>query len=298
MGGFSVVHLPDTHYSQPPYNTTYPILFNWIVANKDRLNIQAVMHSGDLIQNGDTHGYQWDTADAAVDLLDTAGIPYLLAPGNHDYTNEVMTDRTATLWNTYFGQARYAAADWWAGGFQAEGHSENAYNILTIGGVDYLFMVLEFGPRDAILAWADGVLTAHADKLAIIATHSHTHVDGELVDATDNSNPTGYPGTVADANVGADVWTELLKLHDNVILVVSGHHYVGGSAARRQDVSDGGAKVNEIFANYQDSDDNNGDGYFRVMKFDPAARTIEVETISPVDCKQKTDAANSFTVDY
>jgi hypothetical protein len=298
VGGFTIVWFPDTHYSTTSLQTTYLILGNWVVANKDRLNIQAIMHVGDLVNSGSTHDYQWQNAEAMIDLLDAANMPYLLAPGNHDYDDEVAISRASSKWNEYFGQARYTAKDWWAGGFYEVGKSENAYNILTIGGEDYLFLALELGPREGVLAWADALLTTHADKKTIITTHSHLDIDGTLVTDTDNSNPRGYAGIAADAHVGTEVWDELIKLHDNIIWIQSGHHYVGGNAARLQSLSTGGAKVNQVFANYQDSDKNGGDGFIRLLKFDPATRTVTTETISPLACDEKTEDAHSFTLDY
>src|SRR5512140_155773 len=81
---FTVVVLPD-----PQNETQYlPQVLNsqtqWIVNNRQALNIQMVLTEGDNINDGASTA-QLQNLDAAFRLLDNAGIPYLLAIGNHDY---------------------------------------------------------------------------------------------------------------------------------------------------------------------------------------------------------------------
>src|SRR5947209_4746228 len=81
---FSVIVLPDTQN----YSQYYPQIFaaqtQWIAAQRDALNIQLVIGVGDIVNDGSSDA-QWQNADAAVRTLDQAGIPYVMAIGNHDY---------------------------------------------------------------------------------------------------------------------------------------------------------------------------------------------------------------------
>jgi hypothetical protein len=81
---FSVVVLPDTQF----YSESHPAIFNaqtqWIVSNRANYNIQFVLGEGDIVNVADQLA-QWQNADAAIKLLDTAKIPYVLPLGNHDY---------------------------------------------------------------------------------------------------------------------------------------------------------------------------------------------------------------------
>src|SRR5919108_3060189 len=83
-GDFTVIALPDTQN----YSEFYPHIFNsqteWIIRNKSALNIKFVLGLGDIVNNGSDIAQQ-QNADAAVRTLDAAGVPYLLALGNHDY---------------------------------------------------------------------------------------------------------------------------------------------------------------------------------------------------------------------
>jgi hypothetical protein len=66
---FTIVVLPDTqHYSQR-YPTTFTNQTQWIVNNKDALNIVYVAHEGDIV-NTASSTEQWNNAVAAMSLLE------------------------------------------------------------------------------------------------------------------------------------------------------------------------------------------------------------------------------------
>lgn len=238
-----------------------------------------VLHTGDLVDDADT-AEQWTNADAAVDKLDVANIPYLLALGNHDLPNEGNSGRTATAYNANFGQARYTGQDWWNGGFYAEGQAENAYNLMTIDGNLYLFLSLEFGPRDAVLTWADGIIAANPTATVIIVTHSYLYQDGTRVGVGDAWNPKTYTLGEGGINDGEDMWTKLVKKYANIALVVSGHHVGPPYYAKRTDSGDEGNIVNQMFFNHQ-NDIGGGNGWMRVLTIDPTLNTVRVQTFSP-----------------
>ena len=110
---FTIVALPDTQF----YSESYPAIFTaqtqWIVDNKDALNIVYVAHEGDIV-NVATSTAQWDNADAAMDLLENPattgladGIAYGMAPGNHD--------EPLTNFNSYFGVPRFSGRCYYGG---------------------------------------------------------------------------------------------------------------------------------------------------------------------------------------
>ena len=96
---FSVVVLPDTQF----YAQSYPQIFNqqtqWIVNNQANYNIQFVLGEGDVVNTAE-QAVQWQSADAAVKLLDNANIPYVMAIGNHDYGNEDPSTRDSSAFNS------------------------------------------------------------------------------------------------------------------------------------------------------------------------------------------------------
>src|SRR5207237_576054 len=69
-------------------NTSFPATFtaqtNWIVANRGALNIAFVSHLGDVVEHLDAQPVEWTRADTSMRVLDDNGVPYGVAPGNHD----------------------------------------------------------------------------------------------------------------------------------------------------------------------------------------------------------------------
>ncbi len=285
---FSVVVLPDTQY----YSESYPAIFlgqtQWIVNNTANYNIQFVLGEGDIVNVADQPA-QWQNADAAIKLLDSASMPYVLALGNHDYDDGSPTARGTTAFNSYFGPSRYAAYTWYMGGYPS-GTNDNFYTEFTVNGKQYLILALEFVPRDATLVWAKSVLDANSNMEIIVVTHSFTYTDGTRADQCDNDDisPTGN-------NQGEDVWQKLLINYPNLSLVLNGHFI--GNGSRRADLGINQNLVNEIFANYQNLA-NGGDGWMRIMTFRPALNRIDVVTYSPYLKQYKTDSNNQFSITW
>ena len=85
---FSIVVLPDTQNEAQFYPSVLDSQTSWIVNNQKALNIQMVLGVGDIVNDG-ADSTQQANADAAMRLLDNAGVPYMLAIGNHMVTTSV-----------------------------------------------------------------------------------------------------------------------------------------------------------------------------------------------------------------
>ena len=166
---FSIIVLPDAQNESQNYPQVLASQTAWVAQNQTALNIQAFLGLGDLVNDG-ASDVQDGNADAAIRTLDNAGIPYFLAIGNHGYDGAL--PRNATGFNCWFGPARYANYSYYKGNYPT-GSNENSYGVLTINGTQYLFLILEFVPRDAALQWAASILDANPDKPVIVVTHSH-----------------------------------------------------------------------------------------------------------------------------
>ena len=284
---FTVVMLPDTQNEAQFFPPVLNSQTQWVVANQKALNIQMVLGVGDIVNDG-AQTAQQQNADAAFRLLDNAGIPYLLAIGNHDYDNAVPKTRSVAGFNHWFGPARYAGKSFYRGNFPS-GSNENFYGVLTISGKQFLFLMLEFRPRSASLDWAESILAANPDKDAIVVVHSYVMTNGKREDMCDTQDMP--PG---NAN-GQEMWKRLRK-HPNVVMVLNGH-FTGGSVAHRADVADNGNLVNQIFSDFQ-TFPNGGDAWLEILTFHPASNTISVQTFSPFLNQFLTDAGRQFTVPY
>lgn len=285
---FAVVLLPDTQN----YSESYANVFNgqtqWIVANASALKIQMVLGLGDVV-NTPGQTYEWQNADAAIRVLENAGIPTYIAIGNHDYANANASTRSATTFNQYFGPARYSGKSWYTGSYPA-GSNENFYGSLTLGGEAYLVLVLEYVPRTAALNWAKTVLDASSGKKVIVVEHSFMHSDGTRTDVCDT-------GDMNSDNNGEAQWMSLLRNYSNIVMVVNGHLTTGGGHGWRKDLGVKGNIVNQMLSDYQDYP-NGGDGWLRILKFHPLSKQISVSTYSPFLNSNMTGPLDQFTLNY
>lgn len=284
-GDFTVIVLPDTQY----YPASYPQIFNsqtqWIAANRDALNIQLVIGVGDIV-DGPMQTAQWQSADAAVRYIDGV-VPYVLAIGNHDYDNVNPGARQATNFNQWFGPARYAAYPWYGGNFP-DGSNENFYANVNLGGVDYLILALEYIPRQPALDWADGILKANPNKPVILVTHSYMYKDNTTIDQCDTGDNTYSSKT--NGLDGRTLWRNFVSQYPNITTVLSGHILGVG---QRSDLAVNGNLVNQMLVDYQGWA-NGGNGYLRIMIFQPLLNQVQVQSYSPYLGQYLTDSANQF----
>ena len=290
-------------------NKPHPEIFTqqtqWIVDNKDKLNIAFVLHLGDVTQ--DNTPVEWQYADQSMSVLD-GNVPYAMASGNHDLEGNGLTVNGTrnSLFSTYFPPSRFANL---AGTFPAEPDiSENAYHLFSAGGTDWLVMCLEFGARDTVLEWAKSVIEKYPDRRVIILTHTFLYWDGTHHSADDKSSIGGkyyslkkLPGGANDAD---EVWEKLVKLYPNISFVFNGHtngptcDWIGDSAGAVS-IGDNGNKVYQVLTNFQSlygfflrekswggtytgpRSMTGGGGYLRIVKFYPAKKKVVFKTYSP-----------------
>lgn len=296
-GSWTLVVLPDTQM----YSMNYPDLFldqtRWIVANKTRHNIKYVLHLGDITNNNTPE--QWDRARQAMALLD-GEVPYAFVPGNHDYgPNGGTADRTTHL-NDYFSTVNYLS---WPsfGGLMTPGRMDNSYHLFSAGGVEWIVLALEFGPRDSVLTWANSVVANYPGRRAILITHAYLYNDDTRYDwavkgSGQSWNPHAY-GVAGDpdgVNDGEELWQKLVKGNPGFALVMNGH-VLNDGLGRLSSTNDVGGTVHQMLVNYQ-MKTLGGESYLRLVEFLPDGRTIQVRAYSPLRGAYKTDSQNQFTL--
>lgn len=272
---FSIVLLPDTQgYTEEVTFDIYRHQTEWIAGQRKARNIEFVIHLGDITQFD--VGPEWQLASDAHAVLDRAGVPYVMTSGNHDLFPYHRVHRRQSQFSRYFGPKRFADQPWYGGHFQ--GASENSFSRFESQGHRWLVLSVEFVPRKDVVTWANDVIRQHPDHHVIVATHAH-------------SNPLGgyTSGEAAPYHLagreGVDLWKELLSRHSNLFLVVSGH--VPGVSYHRR-AGNAGNPVHEILTDFQQepvraTDFLLGNGWLRVLKVNPTAGTVDVETLSVED---------------
>ena len=143
---FSLIILPDTQH----YSSSYPEIFykqmDWIRENKDLLNVQYVIHLGDITNNNKENA--WQVASKSFKMLEDAGIPYSIVYGDNDMKNPNGNYydgiRHTELLHKYFPVARFDKPySWWKGGFFEPGKIDNYYCLFEYKNYNFLIMNLK-----------------------------------------------------------------------------------------------------------------------------------------------------------
>jgi len=257
---FSIIVLPDTQNYSQYFPGIYTDQTQWIVNKRSELNIVYVAHVGDIVNTANSIT-QYDSADAAMSLLedpDTTGladgIPYGILPGNHD-----LLYASPLLYNDYFGISRFSGRAYYAGHYGSDNY--NNYSLISAGGMDFIIINLQFAPDSSVRNWADGLLKTYSNRRGIVVSHSILN--------------TGI--TAPWTSEGTNIFNAL-NHNPNLFLMLCGHIH---GENRRADTGTNGNTIHTILADYQSLQPNGGNGFLRIMEFDPYNNQINVTTYSP-----------------
>jgi len=303
---FSIILLPDTQH----YSSSYPDIFykqmNWIVENKNLLNIQYVVHLGDITNNNKE--YAWKVADKSFKILEGAGIPYSIVYGDNDMKNPDLNyydgSRHTELLNRYFPVSRFDKPNlWWKGGFFEPGKIDNYYCLFEYKDYKFLIMNLEIAPRSAVLNWADNIISQNTSRKVIVVTHDYLDKNGKRLDDLKTFSLEGRDndGKLKGNNADA-VFKKLIKKNSNIIMVLCGHKegtFQKEVKIKESKDSEEKRKVFEILSDFQDerlkgTDEKSGKGLLRVLKFYPERNEIAISTISALTGKGKDEEIHLF----
>jgi 3',5'-cyclic AMP phosphodiesterase CpdA len=305
-GAFTVAILGDSQNYEDSLTTSG--IFNnatqWLVNNKDSRNIKFVMHTGDFV-NDNANSTLWTRAMSAMNTLN-GKIPFAVVPGNHDYSD----NRNSSLFNSSlrFGANSPYAKQSTLDGYYADSSNPtsrmNTYHTFEANGNKYLVLALEFGPRDAVVDWAKGIVDSHSDYKTILLTHAYMTDGGARFDrSVDPSDPYGrtydelraievghdesmynphdYAWAGSNCNDGQELWDKIVKGSDNMPLVISGHQYEDFDGfPYLMTTADDGDPVYQLLVDPQGRA-SGGEGWIRLLEFQPDGKTVIVKTYSP-----------------
>lgn len=231
-------------------------IHNWVLANRERMNIQYLFHNGDIIDD-EPNVPEWENADAAYRLLDDADFPYGLLAGNHDVGH---LSGDYTKFSQYFGENRYIDNPWYGESYQDNrGH----YDLITIDGIDFIMIFVGWGIGDEEIEWMNQVLAQYPERKAILNFHEYLLASGGMGEE---------PQRIHD---------EVVAKNDNVCMVLSGHYHNAYTRVDTFTKEDGTErKVYNLLFDYQGLPQG-GLGYMRLMHFDTVNDKMIVRTYSP-----------------
>jgi len=253
-----------------------------------------------LVQPEQVSSFEIPTAVEGYRILSATGIPFGVAPGNHDYDAwwVVGVEQASgpldlqyhigglTAFRAVFGSDSefFRDKDWYVGAYENGGSSAQVF---AGGGYEFLHLSLEMQAGDDVLAWARSVIDAHPGLPTIVSTHDYLDSRGERRPGPNMDLATTDP----DGNNSAEeLWQTFISDIDQIFMVLCGHQ-VGQSM--RVDRNDYGHEVYQILSDYQirgqvaatagqRSGPATGDGWYREMTFhlDGERPRIDVRTYS------------------
>ncbi len=231
-------------------------IHNWVLANRDRMNIQYMFHTGDIIDD-EPNTQEWEQADAAYALLDEAGFPYGVLAGNHDVGH---LSGDYSNYSIYFGEDRFSSNPWYGGSYEDNrGH----YDLISVGGIDFIMIYMGWGIGDEEIAWLNDVLAQYPERKAILNFHEYLLASGGLGEE---------PQRIHD---------EVVAVNENVCMVFSGHYHNAYTRTEEFTNADGSTRtVYSMLFDYQGLPEG-GMGYMRLLHFDLEGERMIVRTYSP-----------------
>jgi hypothetical protein len=294
---FKLVLMPDTQ----TYSRSFPEIFNsqagWIAGKAD--SISFVLHQGDVTDNNSIE--HWKIAANAFSIME-GKVPFTFVPGNHDIgTNGNSDIRNTDLMNGFMPFNKYSRAKNFGGYFE-KGKMDNTWHTFKAGGIKWLIISLEFGPRNSVVNWAKVIVEKHPGHKVIFNTHAYMYSDNKRISKRHGHvwSPHDYgvgrekgPDAVND---GEELWEKLISKYPNVMFVFSGH-VLNDGAGTLVSTGEHGNKVYQMLANYQEGVTNTvkgGNGYLRILTLNPKAHTVAVQTYSPYTNQYKTAKDHQF----
>nr|WP_255436422.1 metallophosphoesterase [Tessaracoccus sp. MC1756] len=257
---FTIAHMSDTQYynATADYHRHQVGINDFLLAERDNLNLQYVVHTGDIVDNNELP-VQWERANPQYQKFDDAGLPYGVLAGNHDVSQ---ASNDYTEYSQHFGAGRFEGNPWYGGShLDNRGH----FDLISAGGIDFLHLYMGWGAGDEQIEWLNQVLRAYPERIAVLNLHEYMLTTGGL-------------GAIPQR-----IFNEVIAVNPNVRMVQSGHYH--DAFTRLDAFDDDGDGVDDrtvvsMLFDYQGLPEG-GQGFVRLQHFDNEARQMLVRTYSP-----------------
>lgn len=271
-------------------------LHKWIADNVTSKNIKYVMGMGDVTNRNIAE--EWMVAVNSIASVLNGKVPYSVINGNHDHyagttsSSDAIPNKSQlgpTGIDQFFGQNSGYVSQFTGenGGLYDADSVRNTYYKITVGETNWLFINLDFAPNDSVLAWANSVVEAHPDHKVVMTTHGYLHMDGTPISDEDSGSLNGKHEDGTTKNNGEEMWTKFASLHENIVMVISGH-MEANNIMINQAKGVHGNTVTQFLVDQQAIDKNllssEGTplGLVAMFYFDKDGKNVSVEWYSPL----------------
>lgn len=297
---FAIAVLPDTQFYaryattdegqqfQANYGSTpFDAQTDWIARHAQAFNIPFVIHLGDVVDQQNKPN-QWRVADAAMQKLETAGVPYSILAGNHDVINDYDyhrpsdqgfgTDAQRNLasepYLQWFPKQRAARQ---ATFLERDPSGFHEAHMFQAHGVQFMVLSLSWRISDAGIAWARDVIRRHPTLPVILSNHQLLNI------AADGNSP-------QETDYGLMLWDRLIRDNDQIFMTLNGHHH---GAAYLRKFNNFGNEVHQMVVDYQ-MDYQGGNAMMRLYEVDFTRNRIDVMSFSPWVVQKPKAKLNQF----
>lgn len=235
----------------------FNVMTNWIVENVDDMNIQYVIHTGDIVDTYNDED-QWENAINALSVLDDV-VPLFTVAGNHDINSG---EHKYEFYLDYFDKANFSKWDSYGDSYKG---GRGRYDLIDINGEPIILISVGYSVVSADIEWINKMLHKYSDRSAILCFHGYMDTDESYT------------------SDGKILYPEVVAANKNVKLVLCGHrHGINHNSVKFDDDGDGIEErtVYQLLFNYQGVKDNGG-GYLCLLSFDGEAKEISVKSYSP-----------------
>lgn len=281
---YSFTIIPDPQILTNHRQDLLKTVSSFIIDKKDTQKIGTVLCVGDNTDGTGKFEREYTAIKAEYDKLKEAGINWITTPGNHDYDDNVGSSRGLTEYNKYFPYDEISKYSYFGGAYK-EGETQNAYYLMEMGGVKYLFISIEFGADDGVLEWANEVLPQYTDHRVVLYTHGYLTTSGERMKAGDNHCPSNYGyASKVQVNNPDQIFEKFVKKHKNMFMVFCGH-IPCDDIKLKEDVGDNGNVIMSFLIDAQGVLKTGGESLVSFMNFDELNQRITVNYVTTTSHK-------------
>lgn len=283
---YSFAVIGDIQYTTESYPEDLHYTFDWLINNKTDKKLQYVFNMGDITNGSKDIEYQ--NIDAQLMRLKDAGINQTVVRGNHD---------KIAPFDKYITTQKYA----YGGQFESyDGTMKTCYNIVTVCGIKYMMLSLDFFPCTAEVEWAAKKIADNPDCNVIITTHGY--LDGNMTllqekEVYDVDDRKDADGNALGGHAGQYIYDNLVVPYSNVVMVLCGHECSYGPEYNILTREDGSTAV-QILTDYQQEEytDLRAYGMISMFYFSNGGKTVTVEWFSSIKNEYYMDKYQ-YTVD-